>query len=68
METENKILELLGLENNEEIQAALDIYQKTKSILERTDVALGRKVEYEIQNISSSNSYNLPLNERYTTY
>ena len=44
-----------------DIRETLDIYRDTKEIMDKADYALGRKIDYELINASSSNSYNLPL-------
>ena len=69
MEAPKNILDLLQLDTQlEEVKVSTDIYSQTKEILDRTNLALGRKVEYGVINMTSANTYNISPNEQLSTY
>ena len=69
MEASKNILDLLQLDTQiEEVKVSTDIYSQTKEILDRTNLALGRKVEYGVINMTSANTYNISPNEHLSTY
>lgn len=67
--TKNNLFEYLQIDIQlEEMQKSIDIYNRTKKILSRTKRSLGIIKEYELTSISTSNNYNIPSNERYSTH
>jgi hypothetical protein len=62
MQSNNNLLQDLQIEHSQDISDAVSIYTQTKEILERTNRALGRDVQYSVITSSTGNSYNLNNN------
>lgn len=69
MEAPKNVLDLLQLDTQmDDIKMSTDIYSQTKEILDRTNVALGRKIEYSVITTTSANIYNISSDEQLSTH
>jgi len=69
MATPQNVFDLLQIDTqSDEVKAITDVYCQSREILDKTSLALGRKVEYGVFNMTSANIYNISPNDHPSTY